>query len=57
MPSDDLRIPAGLRDRAQQIIDITDAACREHLDEEYGLITEKARGAAGGQAALPDRAW
>ena len=37
MPSDDLRIPAALRDRAQQIIDVTDAACREHLDEEYGL--------------------
>jgi hypothetical protein len=41
MPSDDLRIPAALRDRAQQILDITDAACREHLDEEYGLITRR----------------
>jgi hypothetical protein len=39
MPSEDLRIPAALRDRAQQIIDVTDAACREHLDEEYGLLT------------------
>ena len=41
MPSDDLRIPAALGDRAQQILDITDAACREHLDEEYGLITRR----------------
>ena len=40
MPSEDLRIPVALRDRAQQIIDVTDAACREHLDEEYGLLTE-----------------
>jgi hypothetical protein len=41
MPSDDLRIPAALRDRAQQIIAITDTACREHLDEEYGLIARR----------------
>ena len=41
MPSDDLRIPAALRDRAQQIIDVTDTACREHLDEEYGLMTRR----------------
>ena len=41
MPFEDLRIPATLRDRAQQIIDIADAACREHLDEEYGLLTRR----------------
>jgi Domain of unknown function (DUF6398) len=41
MPSDNLRVPAALRDRAQQIIDITYTACREHLDEEYGLITRR----------------
>ena len=41
MPSDDLRIPAALRDRAQQIFDVSDTACREHLDEEYGLITRR----------------
>ena len=41
MPSEDLRIPAALRDRARQIIDVTDAACREHLDEEYGLLTRR----------------
>ena len=39
MPFEDLRIPATLRDRAQQIIDLADAACREHLDEEYGALT------------------
>jgi uncharacterized protein DUF6398 len=41
MPSKDLRIPAALRDRAQQIIDVTDAACREQLDEEYGALTRQ----------------
>ena len=25
----------------EQIIDVTDAACREHLDEEYGLLTRR----------------
>jgi hypothetical protein len=40
MPCDDLRIPAALRGRAQQIIDVTDMACREHLDDEYGLLTK-----------------
>lgn len=38
MPTDHLRIPAALRDRARQIIDVTDAACREHLDDEYGRL-------------------
>lgn len=40
-PSEDLRIPVALRDRAQQIIDVTDTACREHLDEEYGLLARR----------------
>jgi hypothetical protein len=41
MSSEDLRIPVALRERAQQIIDVTDAACREHLDEEYGVLTRR----------------
>jgi hypothetical protein len=41
MPADDLRIPAALRDRAQQIIDVTDAACREHLDDEYARLARR----------------
>jgi hypothetical protein len=41
MASDDLRIPGALRERAQQVIDVTDTACREHLDEEYGLLARK----------------
>jgi hypothetical protein len=41
MSSEDLRLPVALRDRAQQIIDVTDAACREHLDAEYGLLTRR----------------
>lgn len=38
---EDLRIPLALRDQARQIIDVTDTACREHLDEEYGLLTRR----------------
>jgi hypothetical protein len=41
MPSEELRIPVALRDRAQRIIDVADAACREHLDEEYGLLAQR----------------
>jgi hypothetical protein len=41
MSFEDLRIPVALRDRAQQIMDVTDAACREHLDEEYGRLTRR----------------
>lgn len=41
MPTADLRIPVVLRDRAQQIIDVTDAACRAHLDEEYGRLARR----------------
>lgn len=41
MPFEDLRFPVALRDRAQQIIDVTDAACREHLDEEYGVLSRR----------------
>jgi hypothetical protein len=38
MPTEHLPIPATQRDRTRQIIDITDAACREHLDDEYGRL-------------------
>src|SRR5437763_5901972 len=41
MPSEDLRIPVALRERAQHIIDVTDAACREHLDDEYGRLVRR----------------
>lgn len=41
MTSEDLRIPVALRDRAQQIIDVADGACREHLDDEYGLLVRR----------------
>ncbi|HEX5852472.1 MAG TPA: DUF6398 domain-containing protein, partial [Solirubrobacteraceae bacterium] len=41
MPSEDLRIPVALRDRAQQIIDVTEPACRELLDDEYGLLVRR----------------
>ena len=41
MPSEDLRIPVAQRDRARQIIDVTDAACRELLDDEYGLLVRR----------------
>lgn len=38
MPAEHLRVPAALRDRAAQIIGVTDAACEQHLDEEYGRL-------------------
>lgn len=41
MPADDLRIPAALRDRAQQIIDVTDTACHEHIDDEYARLARR----------------
>ncbi len=39
--ADPNRIPSAMRDRAQAIIDITDRACREHLDDEYGQIARR----------------
>src|SRR4051794_24718750 len=36
----DLRIPDAMRDRAQAIIDVTDAVCHEHLDDEYGRLAQ-----------------
>jgi hypothetical protein len=39
--ADPLRIPSAMRDRAQAIIDITDRACHEHLDDEYGQIARQ----------------
>jgi Domain of unknown function (DUF6398) len=41
MPTEHPRIPAALRDRAQHIITVTDAACREHLDDEYGRLARE----------------
>ena len=41
MSSENLRIPVALRERAQQIFDVTDAACREHLDDEYGVLVRR----------------
>ena len=39
--TDPKRIPTAMRERAQAIIDITDEACREHLDDEYGEIARR----------------
>ena len=39
--SDQLRIPNAMRDRAQAIIEITDRACHDHLDDEYGRIARR----------------
>ncbi len=33
-----LRIPAALRDRAREILAITNQACTEHLDDEYAHV-------------------
>jgi hypothetical protein len=41
MATSELRIPTAMRDRAQQIIDVSDAACHEHLDGEYAGLVRK----------------
>jgi len=41
MAADALRIPNAMLDRAQAITEVTDAACREHLDDEYGRIARR----------------
>lgn len=33
-----LRIPAALRDRAREILAITEQACTQHLDDEYARV-------------------
>jgi hypothetical protein len=35
------RLPAGIRDDAEQIIGLTDGFCTEHLDEEYAALCRK----------------
>lgn len=37
----ELRIPTAMRERARAVIDVTDAACHEHLDDEYGQLARK----------------
>jgi len=41
MAKDPLHIPNAMLDRAQAIIEITDRACHEHLDDEYGRIARR----------------
>ena len=39
--SEAFEIPDAMRDRAEPIMDDTEAACREHLDDEYGLLARR----------------
>jgi Domain of unknown function (DUF6398) len=41
MTTADLRIPRAMSDRAEAIIDIADATCHQHLDDEYGRLARK----------------
>lgn len=41
MNADSLRIPTTMLDRAQAIIQVSDAACQEHLDTEYGRLAQR----------------
>lgn len=41
MTADAIRIPNAMLDRARAIIDVTDTACYEHLDEEYGQLARR----------------
>jgi ABC-type glutathione transport system ATPase component len=39
--TDELRIPIAVRAPTSAVIDITDAACSDHLDEEYGRLARR----------------
>jgi len=39
--ADELRVPTAVRTPANAVIDITDATCRDHLDEEYGRLARR----------------
>jgi hypothetical protein len=39
--ADPFRVPSAMRDRGQAIIEITDRACHDHLDDEYGRIARR----------------
>jgi Domain of unknown function (DUF6398) len=41
MNADSLRIPTTMLDRARAIIEVSDAACHEHLDAEYGRLAQR----------------
>jgi Domain of unknown function (DUF6398) len=41
MAADSLRIPTAMLERAEAIIEVTDATCHEHLDDEYGQIARR----------------
>lgn len=41
MPAEELRVPVALRPRAQQIIDVSDAVCPEHLDDQHGRMARR----------------
>jgi hypothetical protein len=41
MTDDSFRIPAALQHRAEQIFELTDPFCTEHLDAEYGKLVRK----------------
>lgn len=41
MATDSLRIPNAMRDRTDAIMEVADAACREHLDDEYGQMARR----------------
>jgi Domain of unknown function (DUF6398) len=62
MAAAELRVPPAMRDRAQAIIDVTDAACRVHLDDEYArlariLIARLARKQPSPLARGGERIW
>lgn len=41
MTANALRIPNAMLDQAEAIIEVTDAACLEHLDSEYGQLARR----------------
>jgi len=43
-PDDEPKIPEAVRPVYQAIVDLTDAFCREHLDEEYATLSRRLAG-------------
>lgn len=49
----ELRVPHALRPRFDEIVGLTDAVCREHLDEEYAELAREAAAALARKRPSP----
>lgn len=52
-PKDDLKVPAAMRDKYDEIVAITDRVCAEHLNEDYAYLCRKATAALSRKRPSP----